>query len=136
MNKSATTNFVKYQGTGNDFIIIDGRGEILELPVKLMCDRHFGIGADGLIILAKSETSDFEMIYYNSDGFIGSMCGNGARCSIQFAKNNKIINSETTSFKAYDGCHYGSINQNMISLSMNPDLEKSILKGSSFSISF
>ena len=116
--------FQKYQGTGNDFIIINNMEMLFPSNnnqlIKKLCDRKFGIGCDGLILINPSDDSDFEMIYYNSDGFIGSMCGNGARCSIQFAKNNKIIISETTSFKAYDGCHYGSINQNMISLSMNP----------------
>src|SRR6056300_525344 len=111
MNKSATTNFVKYQGTGNDFIIIDGRGKIPELPVKLMCHRHFGIGADGLMILAKSETSDFEMIYYNSDGNLSSMCGNGGRCIAHFAANFIFHNQTKFTFESPDGLHKAIIEQ-------------------------
>ena len=116
--------FQKFQGTGNDFIIIDNTD--LSFPsknnklIKKLCDRKFGIGSDGLILINPSTDSDFEMIYFNSDGYKGSMCGNGARCSVQFAKKNKIIVSETTSFNAYDGGHYASIDQNTISLSMSP----------------
>ena len=116
--------FQKFQGTGNDFIIIDNTD--LSFPsnnnklIKKLCDRKFGIGSDGLILINPSANSDFEMIYFNSDGYKGSMCGNGARCSVQFAKKNKIIVSETTSFNAYDGGHYASIDQNTISLSMSP----------------
>ena len=119
MNKSATTNFVKYQGTGNDFIIIDGRGEIPELPVKLMCDRHFGIGADGLIILAKSENSDFEMIYYNSDGNLSSMCGNGGRCIAHFAANYIFPDKSEFTFGAPDGLHTATVTRDHVSISMN-----------------
>ena len=119
--------FQKFQGTGNDFIIIDNKD--LSFPsnnnklIKKLCDRKFGIGSDGLILINPSTDSDFEMIYFNSDGYKGSMCGNGARCSVQFAKKNKIIVSETTSFNAYDGGHYASIDQNTISLSMSPVTE-------------
>ena len=84
-------SFVKYHGTGNDFIIIDDRnGAFVDddaQSIALLCDRHKGIGADGLMLLRESAEYDFKMIYYNSDGALGSMCGNGARCIVQWAKS-------------------------------------------------
>lgn len=99
--------FYKYHGTGNDFIMIDDRLNKLTPSVEevqLLCDRHFGIGGDGLIRIVKKDGFDFEMIYYNSDGNLGSMCGNGGRCAVAFAHFLKIINEETN-FLAYDGPH-------------------------------
>jgi diaminopimelate epimerase len=104
--------FSKYQGTGNDFIIIDNRdGTLTELDthtVKQLCDRRFGIGADGLIILATKEGYDFEMIYYNSDGNLSSMCGNGGRCIVRFAYDLGM-HKNSYSFLAVDGSHEASI---------------------------
>src|SRR6478672_2453377 len=81
--------FYKYQGTGNDFIIFDNRhgglDNLTKKLVKHLCDRRFGIGADGLMMLNEKAGYDFEMKYYNSDGREGSMCGNGGRCMIKFA---------------------------------------------------
>ncbi len=104
-------NFTKYHGTGNDFILIDNRKNqvsLSEVLIKNLCDRHFGIGADGLIILKKSEHYDFEMQYFNSDGKEGTMCGNGARCVIFFARQLGIIPNKTV-FTAIDGLHEGQI---------------------------
>ena len=86
-------NFSKYQGTGNDFVVIDNRkGDVLLTTnqIAFICDRRKGIGADGLMLLGKAEGFDFSMTYYNADGLEGSMCGNGGRCLTQFAYDNGI----------------------------------------------
>lgn len=100
--------FYKYHGTGNDFIILDNYHEALpELSaaqIKKMCDRHFGIGADGLMYLNKKEGYDFEMKYYNSDGNESTMCGNGGRCLVKFASEHGF-NQNNFKFMAIDGEH-------------------------------
>ncbi|HEU5053631.1 MAG TPA: diaminopimelate epimerase [Hanamia sp.] len=115
--------FYKYQGAGNDFILIDNREKISHeftvQHIKKMCDRHFGIGADGLMLLNNKEGFDFEMIYFNSDGNEGSMCGNGGRCIVQFASNLGIKKNEYK-FLASDGEHEARIDLNReVSLKMN-----------------
>ena len=110
-----TLHFSKYQGTGNDFVIIDNRQ--LTFPkkdtklVNRLCDRKFGIGADGLILLEEHPTLDFKMVYYNADGNQSSMCGNGGRCVVAFAKALNVISNETT-FEAVDGEHKAVIDEN------------------------
>ena len=103
--------FKKFQGTGNDFVMIDGREKEISITneqIKKLCNRKFGIGADGLIIIKNKEGYDFEMDYYNADGNIGSMCGNGGRCAVQFARKCGILRSEYH-FLAVDGPHFASI---------------------------
>lgn len=117
------TEFFKYQGTGNDFVIIDNRnGHDLKLSleqVKKLCDRRFGIGADGLMLLNDKQGYDFEMIYFNSDGREGSMCGNGGRCLIKFA-DSIGIQKEMYRFVATDGEHEARIDgDGIIYLRMN-----------------
>lgn len=115
-------NFDKYQGTGNDFVMIDNMQN--DLPralsadeVNQICDRRFGIGADGLIILEPADEHDFKMVYYNSDGNQSTMCGNGGRCAVAFAKKIGIIIDET-SFLAIDGEHHATISNTTVSLGM------------------
>ncbi|WP_027003584.1 diaminopimelate epimerase [Hugenholtzia roseola] len=141
--------FYKYQGTGNDFILIDNRGLDFASPfptknrqqwITHLCHRRFGIGADGLILIqnapsqkisdkAAAKKIDFEMVYFNADGNLGSMCGNGGRCAVAFAHFLGIIERETT-FLAYDGLHQAFIekennkssqeNELKVHLKMNP----------------
>lgn len=106
-----TVEFFKYQGTGNDFIIIDQRNKCLPLTqtqIKFLCDRKFGIGADGLMFYDNSLEFDFSMTYFNSDGEKGSMCGNGGRCLAAFSRY--IGNKNTMmKFTAVDGIHEAEI---------------------------
>ena len=109
MNKM---NFFKYQGTGNDFIILDNRNwsytALTMEKVRFLCDRRFGIGADGLMLLNPNPAYDFEMKYYNSDGRESSMCGNGGRCLVKFAYDLGIRKPEYN-FLAIDGPHLAEI---------------------------
>lgn len=107
--------FYKYEGTGNDFVIMDNRDEkysgITTAQIKFLCERRFGIGADGLMLLNLVEGYDFEMKYYNADGNESSMCGNGGRCLVQFARDMGI-RKELYHFIAVDGPHDASVTDN------------------------
>jgi diaminopimelate epimerase len=104
--------FTKYQGTGNDFVILDNRaGTYTYLntkQIRFLCDRRFGIGADGLMLLDKKDGYDFEMIYFNADGKPSSMCGNGGRCLVKFAHHSGIYKTNYF-FSAIDGDHHAEI---------------------------
>ena len=129
--------FYKYQGTGNDFVMIDNRQHLLSKNntklIKTLCDRKFGIGGDGLILLENPEVDgdDFKMVYFNADGNESSMCGNGGRCLVAFAKFLGIIEDEAT-FTAIDGPHKATINGHEISLQMQNISEIKQLGNSSF----
>jgi diaminopimelate epimerase len=114
--------FYKYQGTGNDFVIVDnfqGNVDLSNEQIAHICDRKFGIGADGLMLLEKSNKYDFEMKYYNADGNLGSMCGNGGRCIVKFAYDINLID-EHAMFLAVDGVHEARIDkEGIVSLEMN-----------------
>jgi len=126
-------SFYKYHGTGNDFILLDNREQqynvLSQKEIAFLCHRRFGIGADGLMLLNASDKYDFKMIYFNSDGGEGSMCGNGGRCIVNFAQNLGII-KEKTLFIGADGEHEAFINekqlvklqmQNVSDIEMNAD---------------
>jgi diaminopimelate epimerase len=114
--------FYKYQGTGNDFIILDNRnnevGKLSTQQINHLCDRKFGIGADGLMLLSTKGGYDFEMVYYNADGNESSMCGNGGRCLVKFAYDMGIHKS-MYEFLAIDGEHEAEIDtKGMVRLKM------------------
>lgn len=117
-------DFHKYQGTGNDFIILDNRSgkydQLSQAQISFLCNRKFGIGADGLMLYNASEIADFSMIYYNADGRIGSMCGNGGRCMIHFASRFNL-QQKSFQFEAPDGMHNGSIHDDgTVCIDMKP----------------
>lgn len=106
--------FYKYQGTGNDFVLLDNRSgnynHLQQHQIALLCNRHFGIGADGLMLLQQRAGYDFEMVYFNADGAVGSMCGNGGRCLVQFAHDLGYV-GEQVHFLATDGAHDAVVRQ-------------------------
>jgi len=106
--------FYKYEGTGNDFVLIDNRTPFFQASteeINRLCDRRFGIGADGLILLQDHVGFDYEMVYYNADGRLGSLCGNGSRCLAAFAKKMGVV-SENATFLASDGYHEVVLKEN------------------------
>jgi len=113
--------FWKYQGTGNDFVILKNLGLQIkhsEQTAIELCDRHFGIGSDGLIIIETSDEADFKMVFYNPDGS-KSFCGNGSRCAVKFAFDEGIISNKLTSFVSTDGKHHAEILPEMVELGMH-----------------
>ncbi|MEO9965168.1 MAG: diaminopimelate epimerase [Reichenbachiella sp.] len=112
-------SFYKYQGTGNDFIMIDNRDDVFEhntQQVTHLCDRRFGIGADGLILIENHDTLDFEMIYFNADGS-QSLCGNGSRCAVSFANHLGIIGDQCK-FQTIDGEYQANLKDDLVYLHM------------------
>ena len=107
-----TVKFEKYHGNGNDFVIIDDRKmlfDVSEEHIRQLCDRRFGVGADGLMLIRESDSADFEMIYFNADGALGTMCGNGGRCIAAYAYSKKMVNKGLV-IDAADGFHQALIN--------------------------
>jgi diaminopimelate epimerase len=114
-------SFSKYQGTQNDFVIIDNRSgniKLSEAQIEFICDRRKGIGADGLMLLGTASGYDFSMTYYNANGKEGSMCGNGGRCLVAFAKQMGVVKNKAE-FEAVDGYHFATIDaEGIVALQM------------------
>ena len=103
--ESRPVQFTKMSGAGNDFVVVDNRtGQVADPPdfARRICHRRFGVGADGLLLLERSERADFAMRYYNADGSYGGMCGNGGRCISRFAFENNAVSSREMKFEALD----------------------------------
>ena len=117
--------FYKFQGTGNDFVMIDDRSEQFDLQdhelIAKICHRKFGIGADGLILIRNHKSADFEMVYYNADGYLTSLCGNGSRCAVKFAHHLGIVKDQC-SFMTVEGILDAKIAGELIHIKM-PDVE-------------
>ena len=113
--------FYKYQATGNDFVMIDNRNQLFpktdKETIKKICDRRYGIGSDGLILIEDNDDEDFEMVFFNPDTS-QSLCGNGSRCAVKFAESLGLIKNEAR-FRAHDGIHLGSIFNGIVRLKMN-----------------
>ncbi|NRD21125.1 diaminopimelate epimerase [Winogradskyella eckloniae] len=113
--------FYKYQGTGNDFVIVDNRLNTIDKSntkrIAEICDRRFGVGADGFILLENDDKTDFRMVYYNADGNESTMCGNGGRCIVAFAKFLGLIENDTE-FVAIDGLHLAKVDDGIVHLQM------------------
>ncbi len=113
-------DFYKYQGAGNDFILVDDRAGVFPVSgtsIEAFCHRRFGIGADGLILLRKEKEYDFRMVYFNADGKEGSMCGNGGRCAVRFAHDLGLF-EESVRFIAVDGVHEATVAAEIVHLKM------------------
>ena len=141
-----TIPFYKYQGTGNDFIMLDQRETVYlnksdTETIRNICDRRFGIGGDGLMFLQNKEGYDFEMVYFNSDGTEGSMCGNGGRCLTAFAHFLNVFKTKCT-FLAIDGAHEAVVKSKIdnpqlgdavwVELKMNDVAKNSIEQGNDY----
>ncbi len=132
-------NFFKYQGAGNDFVMIDNRnqaftGNKVQLAQRL-CERRFGIGSDGLIFIEPTSSPlayDFEMDFLNPDGS-RSFCGNGSRCAVKFAQDLGIFTGNSTKFKAIDGIHLAEVLNSEVKIEMKP-VEKVEIKDKDFFI--
>jgi len=132
--RATTFSFVKYHGAGNDFICIDDRQEAFkpfetQEQIAYLCQRHLGIGADGLIFLRTAQHQKLQMVYYNSDGAPSSFCGNGSRCFIHFAHQLGLVEiAEEFSFVANDGKHIGKLlTPDRVEVSMNVAAQLEVL---------
>ena len=127
-------HFFKYQATGNDFVMIDNRSSQIKLTteqIKRICDRKFGVGADGLMLIENHPQFDFNLIYFNSDGS-QSLCGNGSRAAVRMASALGMVNGHAT-FNAYDGLHTAELSSEIVKLKMN-DVSKAEKTPEGFSI--
>lgn len=115
--------FVKYQGTGNDFVVIDNRNNQFPIAnhdvIARICHRNFGVGADGFICIESDDSANFYMRYFNADGHEGSLCGNGSRCAIHYARSLGLTD-EKVSFRAADGLHHARFVDDEVALELHP----------------
>lgn len=123
--------FEKYHGTGNDFILFIDEITNPTLLAKKVSDRHFGIGADGILYPSQSNVADIKMNYYNSDGSIAAMCGNGLRCFVLFAKKHNLVTKDMFKVETKNSIIDVSIHDDIVTFNLgkanlSPQVSKSI----------
>lgn len=117
--------FSKYQGAGNDFIIVDDHIKLSDTQIQFLCDRHFGIGSDGLMLVGLNHQKEVSLTFYNPDASL-SFCGNGSRCAVAYAVKYLGADANAIKFSAFDGLHSATYANNyaLIDMHINADVEK------------
>jgi len=112
--------FYKYEGTGNDFLILQTKTAPSKKDIQRLCDRHFGVGADGILFATPSQSAEMMMNYYNADGTVAAMCGNGMRCFVQYLLDQKIVSKKSFTVETLAGLIDVTVDGPMIEINLGP----------------